>query len=248
MSGWQDGPFLGFDTETTGVRPLQDRIVSAAVVHRDRTGSRARTWLVDPGVGIPDAAAAVHGITTEQVRASGRAPREALAEIAAVLTAGMRAGVPVVAFNASFDLTLLDAELARHGLPTLPARLGRPVGPVLDPLVLDRALEVFRPGKRRLGDLCAVYGLDPEGALHTAEVDVVATLDLLAAVAQRYPVITAMPPGQLHAWQAAAHRAWAESFAAWRRARGLEGPGPQTGWPVASRAELGWQDGCAPAV
>ena len=45
---------------------------------------------------------------------------------------------PVVAFNASFDLTLLDAELRRHGCPPCRERIGRQVRVVLDPLVLDR--------------------------------------------------------------------------------------------------------------
>lgn len=231
---WQDGPLLGFDTETTGVDPHRDRIVSAALVHRDTHGTRARTWLLDPGVPVPEAATAVHGITTDQARAGGRAPREALDEIAGTLAAALAAGVPVVAFNAAFDLTILDAELARHGLATLEQRLGRAVAPVLDPLVLDRALDRPRAGKRRLADLCDTYGLEPRGSLHTAEVDVVATLDLLAALAERHPVITAMPPGQLHAWQATAHRSWALEVAARRLADGLAGPGPDGAWPVAA--------------
>ena len=78
--GWHDGPLVGFDTETTGVDVATDRIVTAAVVTRDATGTRARTWLIDPGVPIPPAATAVHGITTEQARTEGRAPRAALDE------------------------------------------------------------------------------------------------------------------------------------------------------------------------
>lgn len=233
MTTWAGGPTVGFDTETTGVDPAQDRIVSAALVHRDATGTRTRTWLLDPGVEIPGAASAVHGITTARARAHGRPPRAALAEIAADLAGVLRAGTPVVAFNAAFDLTLLENELARHGLPTLRARLGRPIAPVLDPLVLDRALERYRPGKRRLTDLCAAYDLEPQGSLHTAEVDVVATLDLLGALVQRYPVVATMPVEQVHAWQAAAHRAWADGFNAWRRRQGFDGPGACGSWPLA---------------
>lgn len=233
MTTWAGGPTIGFDTETTGVDPAQDRIVSAALVHRDDTGTRTRTWLIDPGVEIPAAASVVHGITTAEARANGRPPRAALAEIAADLADALRAGTPVVAFNAAFDLTLLEHELERHDLPTLRTRLGRPIAPVLDPLVLDRALERYRPGKRRLTDLCAAYDRAPQGSLHTAEVDVVATLDLLDALVERYPVVATMPVEQVHAWQGAAHRAWADGFNAWRRRQGVDGPGVCGSWPLA---------------
>src|SRR5690606_18655636 len=113
-TAWTGGPLLGFDTETTGVDVHTDRIVTAAVVLRTATTTDVRTWMIDPGVEIPAEAAAIHGVTTEHARAHGVPPRQALAEIAAVLAEHTRAGVPVVAYNAAFDLTLLDAELARH--------------------------------------------------------------------------------------------------------------------------------------
>jgi DNA polymerase-3 subunit epsilon len=230
--GWYGGPLVGFDTETTGVDVTADRIVTAAVVHRDATGTRARTWLVDPGVPIPAAATAVHGITTEQAQAEGRPASEALDEIAAALVAGWCAGAPVVAFNACYDLSLLDAELRRHGLPTVAQRLGRSAGPVIDPLVLDRALERYRPGKRRLGDLCAVYAVRTPEALHAAHVDVVATLDLLEHIVERYPYLAALDLPTLQAYQVHAHLTWAESFNAWRDEHGLPGPGAELDWPV----------------
>lgn len=237
MTTWADSPLLGFDTETTGVSPQTDRIVTAALVHRDATGIRTTTWLIDPGVEIPDGASAIHGVTTAQARSHGRRPEHALGEIARAVTAALRAGTPVVAFNASFDLTILEAELARHGLPTVAARLGRAPRPILDPLVLDRALARYRPGKRRLGDLCAVYGVAPSAELHTAEVDVIATLDVLCAIARRHPEIAAMPAEQVHAWQITAHRVWAERFNAWRRGQGYTGAEARTCWPAARSAE-----------
>lgn len=230
--GWHEGPLVGFDTETTGVDVGTDRIVTAAVVRRDTAGTQARTWLVDPGVPIPQAATAVHGITTARARAEGRPPREALDEVASALVAAWQAGVPVVAFNAAYDLSLLDAELCRHGLPTVAQRLGRPVGPVVDPLVLDRALERYRPGKRRLADLCAVYGVATPEALHAAHIDVVATLDLLERIVARHPFLAGLDLPTLQAYQVHAHLTWAESFNAWRCERGLAGPGAELDWPV----------------
>ncbi len=232
MSSWADGPLLGFDTETTGVSPETDRVVTAALVRHDRSGIRTTTWLVDPGVEIPAGATGIHGITTAHARAHGQPAGQALAEVARRLADALRAGTPVVAFNASFDLTILEAELTRHGLPTVAALLGRAPGPILDPLVLDRALARYRPGKRRLGDLCRVYGIEPSAELHTAEVDVIATLDVLRALASRYPQVAAMPADQLHAWQVTAHRLWAEQFNGWRRSQGYAGVGARTCWPV----------------
>ena len=78
---WIDDPWMGFDTETTGVRALKDRLVTAALVLRIdgasyRSGVSApdqvATWLTDPGIEIPEQATAVHGITTEQARRDGR--------------------------------------------------------------------------------------------------------------------------------------------------------------------------------
>lgn len=229
--GWADGPLVGFDTETTGVDVGADRIVTAAVVRRVRGRTVTRSWLIDPGVEIPDAAAAIHGITTEHARAHGRSPADALEEIAEALKGALVRGEPVVAYNASFDLSLLDVELRRHGLRTLPERLARDVRVVVDPLVLDRWLDTYRPGKRRLGDLCAHYGIAP-GTLHSADDDVAATLDVLAAICDRFPGLRRAAPDRLHDAQVRAHRRWAEGFNTWRAQQGLGGPGAELVWPV----------------
>lgn len=230
---WIDRPLLGFDTETTGVDVAGDRIVTAALVLRTPgAATDVRTWLIDPGVEIPQEAAAIHGISTEHARAHGVRPLEALEEIAAQLAEHLADGVPVVAYNAAFDLSLLDAELVRHGLKTLPQRLGRPVEPVVDPLVIDRWLDRYRPGKRRLGDLSEWYGVVSDGDLHTAEVDVLATLDVLEALARRFPQLRRMALADLHQQQIGAHRQWAVSFNEWRREQGLDGPGASGAWPV----------------
>ncbi|HZK04403.1 MAG TPA: exonuclease domain-containing protein [Actinomycetaceae bacterium] len=230
MTIWLDSPLLGFDTETTGVNPTSDRVVTAALVMRDRAGTRHRTWLIDPGVEIPEGATAIHGISTERARAEGQAPAVALEEIAGYITQAISHRIPVVAFNAGFDLQILDSDLARHGLPTLPQRLGGPVRPVIDPLVLDRAVDRYRKGKRTLSHLCEVYGVKPE-RLHTAEVDVVATLDVLAALARRHgPVLAEMDLLQLHDYQVTAHRAWAQNFREWLASKGGAG-GPELTWP-----------------
>lgn len=227
---WASGPLVGFDTETTGVNVAEDRVVTAAVVFRDETGTHEATWLIDPGVEIPERASAIHGITTEMARANGQSPAEALPDIADTLVESLAAGFPVVAFNAAYDLMILDADLRRHGLPTLAERLGREVSPVIDPLVMDRALERYRKGKRTLTDLCRVYGIAASEDMHTAEVDVAATLDLLTAMAAKHGEVAAMTAPELHAWQVTAHRAWAEDFNGWMAKNGRTGRADVT-WP-----------------
>lgn len=239
MHAWARGPFLGFDTETTGVDPRNDRIVTAALVMRDAHGVRQRTWLIDPGVEIPEGASAIHGITTDHARAEGVAPRDALEEIAAELVRAISAGVPVVAYNACFDIVLLDHELARWQLPTLAERLGHAPGPVLDPLVIDRALDRYRPGKRKLVDLCRHYRVEALENLHTAEVDVLATLEVLDCLLRAFPELGARTLEDLHEWQRACHRAWATGFNDWRTRQGFTGPGADLEWlPSLDRTAL----------
>lgn len=229
---WVEGAVVGFDTETTGVDVTQDRIVTAAVVRRHGTSTSVRSWLLDPGVEIPEGAAAIHGITTEHARRHGSDAAEGLDQIADELARALDRDEPLVAFNASFDLSLLDAELRRHGLPTLPDRIAREVRVVLDPLVMDRALDRFRRGKRTLGDVAVHYRVESSDRLHTADVDTLATLDVLDALVRTYPQIARASLDVLHDRQVLAHRRWAESFNEWRLGQGLTGPGAELTWPV----------------
>lgn len=151
---------VAWDCESTGVDVESDRIVTSAVV-RIEPGCEPliRSTVINPGVEVPEAAAEVHGWTTERVRAEGVEPAAELEWIAADLAAALTDGIPLVIANAPYDLTLLDRELRRHNLPTLTDRLdGQPIGPVIDPMCIDKALDRYRPGKRKLTDLCATYG------------------------------------------------------------------------------------------
>ncbi len=237
---WLERTMVGFDTETTGVDIANDRIVTAAVITREGANGpvQARTWLIDPGIEIPARATEVHGITTEMARANGVEPTVALGEIAALLAAALTNGSPVVAFNAGYDLGILEAELHRNGLPSLASRLphGHDVRPVVDPLVLDRHLDRFRRGKRKLIDLCQHYDVVVDGdSLHAADADVLATLDLVQAMARAFPAMGTVDLTDLHDQQVSAHRTWAVDFRAWLTSRGRTDDLPDLDWPVPQR-------------
>jgi len=234
---WLENPMVGFDTETTGINTTNDRIVTAALITRTGSDVALRTWLIDPGVPIPAAASAVHGITTEHARENGAPPADALAEIADALAAALGSGVPVVGFNVQYDLSILEAELARNGLPTLASRLPRGLRPVVDPLVLDRHLDKWRRGKRKLIDVCRTYGVAVNAdELHAADADVLATLDLVHAIAAKYPAVASVELSDLHDQQVEAHRVWATEFSAWLRSKGTVDDLPSPLWPLCEAA------------
>jgi DNA polymerase-3 subunit epsilon len=219
---WYEGRLAAFDTETTGVDVERDRIVSAALVVCDSPAAPPRVdhWLIDPGVPMPEAARAVHGLDTELLRARGRRPSPALAEVAAALGALAVSRVPLVVMNAPFDLTLLDRELRRHRGEELAAYLSPAAPRVLDPRVLDKYVDRYRPGRRTLTDLCAHYGVALTDA-HDAAADARAALDLTRAVARRHPDrLGALHPAELHARQAVWHAAQARGLQAWFAAQG----------------------------
>lgn len=228
---WPSGPLIGFDTETTGVDVSSDRIVTAAVVEQIDGEQKVHEWLINPGVEIPQRATDVHGVTTEHARTHGLNPPEGLDQIAEKLVQHLRLQRPIVAFNVVFDLTILDAELRRHGLPTLAQRLGREVAPVLDPLVIDRRVDRYRRGKRTLAHLCDFYGVAQEGELHRADVDVAATLGVLRALCEKYPDLGNRTLAEMHAWQIEGHRAWAENFKEFLQRNGRPHDDVELDWP-----------------
>ncbi|MBE9403799.1 exonuclease domain-containing protein [Brachybacterium sp. p3-SID1565] len=233
-ASWTQRPLLGFDTETTGTDVGRDRIVTVALVHSvapGRLGETVATWLIDPEMEIPEGAQKVHGISTEHARMHGMKSAEALDEVATMLADALALDVPIVAFNGSFDLAILENELRRLGLPTLTDRVGHVIAPVIDPLVVDRGVDRYRKGKRTLTDLLAHYGIQQDGRLHTADVDVSATLDVLRAIVAAHPQVGVSSLEDLHQQQISWHRSWAENFNEFLRKKG-RAPDVNLDWPL----------------
>ena len=104
--------FAAVDVETTGLDPVEDRIVELAVVLFDARGTVLDEWttLVNPGDGDAGVVA-IHGIQSEWLAAA-----PTFREIAGDLD-GRAVGRVLVAHNARFDLDFIEVEFRRLGLP-----------------------------------------------------------------------------------------------------------------------------------
>jgi DNA polymerase III subunit epsilon len=151
------------DTETTGLDPrLGHRIIELAGVEaigRQITGKTVQFY-IDPEREIDAGATAVHGFTWDDLRGKPK--------FSAILDETMRflSGARVVIHNAAFDVSFLDAELARLRQVPIAKR----------DFAVDDSLALARqkyPGKRNsLDALCDRLGVDnSQRNLHGALLD-----------------------------------------------------------------------------
>lgn len=234
---WRNGTLVSFDTETTGTNPETARIVTASVVVI-RPGEQPRPveWLVDPGVEIPEQASKIHGITTEQARDAGMPAAAAVGEIAETIEACcVDDGVPLIVYNASYDLTLLDRELRRHfvvgsALSAIPR--------VVDPLVIDRALDRYRKGKRTLTETSKHYRVPiSEQDAHGSTADALCAARVAWKLAGVFPEELADLEA-LQGKQARWHANWVDHFADYQRSLGRVLTDISRDWPVRAVPEL----------
>ena len=166
-------PVIILDTETTGLDVLNDRVVSIGAVcaHGPRLyKSRMMDDLVDPGVPIPAASTAVHGITDEMVKDAHLFP-ESWADFQRLATNRV-----VVGHNIPFDLTILRSECTRHGRPWA------------DFVFIDtlRLASLLNPsmGRLDLENLAQIYQIELYGR-HTALGDALVTAELFLRMIPR---------------------------------------------------------------
>ncbi|CAD5929733.1 MULTISPECIES: 3'-5' exonuclease [Streptomyces] len=234
---WHQGPLVGFDLETTGTDVETDRIVTAALVRLEPDGTVAeqRTWLLDPGVAIPEQASAIHGIGTDHARKHGARAASAVAEIAHAVAEVLRSGVPLVVMNARYDLSLLDRECGRYGLDSVEQRIGGVPSPVIDPLVIDKHVDKYRKGKRALQALCEHYGVTLSDA-HDATADAVAAVRVVRRMGERHRPVSTLPPAELHALQVRAAAEQSASLQAYLRRTANPTAVVEQAWPVIPRS------------
>jgi DNA polymerase-3 subunit epsilon len=178
-----DRPLAFLDLESTGVDPAADRVIEVAVLTLlPRGAPESFHRRVNPGVPIPPAATAVHGVADADV-----ADAPPFAAIAPGLFAALH-GADLAGFGVvTFDLPLLAAEFARVRIPFRVA--GRRV---IDVLALYRRLQ-----PRTLASAVREYlGREHDGA-HSAAADARAAAEVLDRQVGRH----ALPatPAELHA-------------------------------------------------
>jgi DNA polymerase-3 subunit epsilon len=106
--------WIAFDTETTGLSPVMDRVVEIGAVKFDTGGNILGEFqtLINPQRIIPPNVTAVHGITNEEVQ---DAPPAGSVLPAFLEFLGTCDNI-LIAHNASFDAGFIGAELDRAGL------------------------------------------------------------------------------------------------------------------------------------
>jgi DNA polymerase-3 subunit epsilon len=169
---WWKGRMLGIDCETTreqwdtaGPDVNEERIceVSVALVGGGQE-TWSHSWLINPGFSIPPESTAIHGISDADV-AGAPVWEDVAEELLDVIAEATDQGVPLVAYNAAYDCTVLDREFKRFTAgqfaPGEEASLSWVPNwglvRVVDPMIVDRMLDTFRKGSRKLPNTVAIW-------------------------------------------------------------------------------------------
>lgn len=221
MSGWWEQGFVVLDTETDSADPERARVASIcrAVVDPAARSKDVRATLV--AVEMPAEAGAVNGLSTERLLAEGKPSADVLDDFCGDVAALLALGKPLVIMNAPFDLTVLDRDCRRNGVPTITDRLGgAPIAPVVDPGVLDKRVVERRrrvsptQGARCLKTLAQVHGVGWDDDLaHTAEYDALQAGRVVWQLMRRFPLLARMTVDELHAAQVGWHAEQSKSLA-----------------------------------
>jgi DNA polymerase-3 subunit epsilon len=164
-----------FDTETTGLDPLQgDRLVEIGCIellNRFPTGKTFHCYF-NPERDMPAAASRIHGLSADFLKDKPLFA-DKIEELIAFL-----GDAQLVAHNAMFDLGFLNAELERAGRATVSREQ------MIDTLLIAR--RKHPGGANRLDDLCVRYAIDnsrrtKHGALLDAELLAEVYVELIGA-------------------------------------------------------------------
>lgn len=245
---------LGFDTETTGTRAGKDAIVSASLVLRNPAlgfnGDSTQDWIINPGIPMNPRASQVNGFTDDYLREHGANQADSIALIASSIIKAQIRNIPLLAYNAPFDITMLNGDLQKLGQETLSGQLlvaaqtgndssggsksdsesnsnsedEQEKNKKRELLIVDPLVIdralSHRSGKRTLTDTTYYYGVQPHGSFHDATADTIAAVDLIAPISEAYPQAGDLPVGQLMDWQRRAHQAWKKQFNDYLLSRG----------------------------
>ena len=155
------------DAETTGLSPSNDRLVSVAALHvrfSKETPIGEMYEIVNPQRPIPVEATALHGISDSSV-----VNKEPFANIAQELR-DFIGDLPIIAHNATFDMSFLEEEFRRAGVDSIGNNK------ILCTMRRFRDVIGARAGSK-LQDAVAYYRI-PSGRFHSAYDDAMMAFQL----------------------------------------------------------------------
>lgn len=166
-------PLAFIDLETTGVNLATDRIIEIAIVKVLPDGKRsAKRKLINPQMSIPKQSSDIHGITNEMVK---DAPtfKEVAQELKQMLD-----GCDIAGYNSNrFDIPMLVEEFLRAEVDF--DMKGR--------RLIDVQNIFHRMEQRTLSAAYKFYCNKILDGAHSAEIDAMATHEILIAQLERYP-------------------------------------------------------------
>jgi len=172
-----DRPLAVIDLETTGLNPRLDRVVEMAILKVMPDGRREdHVFRINPGMPIPAAVTAIHGITDADVAAQPKFA-DLAPQIWELLDDCDLAGFGI----ARYDVLMLREEFARCSMTF--QEEGRRL------LDAQRIFHMKEP--RNLTAALAFYCQEEHVDAHGAKADCEAALKVLAAQLRRYPDLPA---------------------------------------------------------
>ena len=169
---YEKGTFVAFDTETTGLKPEENRVVEIGAVKFDKSGEISRfSVLINPECPMPEEAGAVNNITDEMLKG------KPLFKDVAIDFLKFIENTVLVAHNATFDIAFINAELKR-------CQIGRITNKFVDTLIFTR--EVFpRLESYKLQELAKRFEIVAFSA-HRAEDDARVCMEVFHHVADKF--------------------------------------------------------------
>lgn len=176
----KDGsPFVVFDTETTGLKPLENDIIEFSGIKARKTSTGYETMeeldiFINPGYEIPAEITEITGITDDKLAKDGITPFEAVERISEFLGKN-----PILmGYNSpGFDEPFVNSLFAKAGHGTISPRLH------LDVLKMARDK---MPKPHKLINMATAAGVDKKYQFHLSIDDAKATFDVFQFLLPMY--------------------------------------------------------------
>lgn len=158
-----------FDTETTGIDLDKDEVVTASIVSVVDGKFDTKEWLLKTNIESNPSAYSKHLIDRETQLSDGLDYESTIIEIARTLVNDYDY---IITANGTFDLTMVQNSFDRTNgedyfdLSSIS---------MIDIMVLDKYLDKYRRGSRKLMDLADHYRVNYEGIPHNSTFDAILT-------------------------------------------------------------------------